>query len=315
MLLSVGTFNLNNLFSRWNFRAEIQPGEVVVESMTFTAGQFEVREFMGRLVNVKPETDTDAIAERINRIDVDVLAIQEVEDLPTLERFNRDNLGGLYPFVTLVEGNDPRLIDIGFLSKFPTEAVTSFRHAVHSSNVDSPVFGRDLLEIDLWNQNRTRRLLKIYNNHLKSKFVPFGQDPVLGAQRADERRRRQAETVARIVDARTRTNSPYIILGDMNDTPTSPPLDPLVNSGLNLVNGLANPIESRPAKADVPPPLGPAWTHRFKPSGQPAQYELLDQIWLSPSLAPRLVESRIDRRTKHGGDGSDHDPAWVVLDL
>jgi len=23
----------------------------------------------------------------------------------------------------------------------------------------------------------------------------------------------------------------------------------------------------------------------------------------------------IDRRTKHGGDGSDHDPAWIKLDL
>jgi exonuclease III len=56
-------------------------------------------------------------------------------------------------------------------------------------------------------------------------------------------------------------------------------------------------------------------THRFKPVRQPARYELFDQVWLSPSLAGRQVGSWVDRRTKLGGDGSDHDPAWVVIDL
>ncbi len=80
---------------------------------------------------------------------------------------------------------------------------------------------------------------------------------------------------------------------------------------------MANPQETRPAKqeADGNNPATKAWTHRFKPAGKPAQHELFDQIWLSPALAPALQEAWIDRRTKHGGDGSDHDPAWVVLDL
>jgi hypothetical protein len=102
----------------------------------------------------------------------------------------------------------------------------------------------------------------------------------------------------------------------MNDPPDSPDLKPFVKDAeLNLTNGLANPIETRPAKADTPPPSSPAWTHRFKPSGQPAQYELYDQIWLSSSLAAKQTEAFIDRRTKHGGDGSDHDPAWIEVDL
>ena len=88
-----------------------------------------------------------------------------------------------------------------------------------------------------------------------------------------------------------------------------------MGSGLELVDGLADPQETRPAKADTPPPASKAWTHRFKESGEPARYELFDQIWLSPSLAPRLEEAFIERRTKHSGDGSDHDPAWVVLDV
>jgi len=81
------------------------------------------------------------------------------------------------------------------------------------------------------------------------------------------------------------------------------------------VDGLTHPQAKRPAKADVPPPASKAWTHRLKESGQPARYELFDQIWLSPSLAARQTGAFIERRTKHSGDGSDHDPAWVVLDV
>lgn len=46
----------------------------------------------------------------------------------------------------------------------------------------------------------------------------------------------------------------------------------------------------------------------FKPTGKPAEYTLMDQIWLSPSLAPKLTSAFIEQRTKAGGDGTDHDP-------
>lgn len=84
---------------------------------------------------------------------------------------------------------------------------------------------------------------------------------------------------------------------------------------LHLVDGLANPTETRPAPADNPPPPTVAWPHRFKPGGQPAEYELFDHVWLSPALATKQIGAFIDRRTRRTGDGSDHDPAWVVLDL
>lgn len=102
----------------------------------------------------------------------------------------------------------------------------------------------------------------------------------------------------------------------MNDPPDSPQLAPFAGSAeLDLVDGLADPVETRPAKPDNPPPSSKAWTHRFKESGKPAEYELFDQVWLSPSLANRQTGAFIDRRTKHSGDGSDHEPAWVVVDL
>ena len=109
-----------------------------------------------------------------------------------------------------------------------------------------------------------------------------------------------------------RPDSSYLVVGDMNDPPTSASLAPMA---AGLVNGLSNPVETRPPKPDTPPPPSTAWTHRFKESGKPARYELFDQIWLSPALQDKQNGAWIDRRVNLTGDGSDHDPAWIGLEL
>lgn len=103
----------------------------------------------------------------------------------------------------------------------------------------------------------------------------------------------------------------------MNDGPEDEPLDALREiEGQAMTQALADPEETRPAKVEtLGPQPGPAWTHRFKPSGEPPEHRLFDHIWLSPALADTFERAVIDRRTKHGGDGSDHDPAWVEVDL
>jgi len=326
MRVKVGTFNLNNLFSRFNFSAsinEIQDAGTDAAAMSvryeFTGDDpVRIRQFRGALIRAKDEVDTQRIADRVLEMDVDVLAVQEVENIDILKDFNRRFLNGLYEFQMLHEGNDPRFIDVGFLSKLPVGSIASFQTAVHPDRPDEPVFGRDLLEMEILNSTGTRRILTIYNNHLKSHFVPFNQDPVEGARKANERRARQAATVARIVEARTRPDTRYIITGDMNDPPASEFLEPLTQSNLGIVDGLSNPTQTRANKPETDPadePTTTAWTHRFKASGEPPRHELLDHIWLSPSLADRLEGAFIDRRKLHGGDGSDHDPAWVELDL
>jgi predicted extracellular nuclease len=100
-----------------------------------------------------------------------------------------------------------------------------------------------LLEVEVLDARRSRRLVTLYVNHLTSQFVDPGEaDPVAAAQRKAARRRRQAEKVAEIVERRMRPDSRFMILGDMNDTPDSQPLQALVTSqGLGLVNGLQDP--------------------------------------------------------------------------
>jgi len=314
--IAVGTFNLNNLFSRFDFSADVStaaPSTVKVEERTSFSfddpAGFKLRTYLGKLVVGKSAAERKLIADRIKRMNLDVLAVQEVEDIDTLRQFNRDDLDGLYPHTVLIEGNDPRLIDIGRLSKLPLGAVTSWQHIPDPLD-GNPLFSRDLLQVDVLHTSRKERLFTIFNNHLKSHFVPFtASDPAAEQARANELRRRQCQAAATIIAAETRPNSRYLVLGDMNDPPDSDFMAPLAQSAqLNLTFGLTNPTETRPAPGSPPPP-SVAWTERFKPSGKPAVYTLMDQVWLSPAPAAKQTGAFIDRRGKVGGDGSDHDPA------
>jgi len=322
MTIRVGTFNLNNLFSRFNFQAEVgqapadDPGGI---TLTFDQGQVSVRTFMGRLVRAKDEDDTEEIARRIREVmNADVLAVQEVEHIEILRRFNREQLQNLYSHAVLIEGNDQRLIDVGILSKLPIGVIASHQAAVHPEEPARRVFSRDLLQVEILDNNR-RKLFTIYNTHLKSHYVPFDQDQEQGAIDANNRRRRQAETISTIITRMERPNSRFLLTGDMNDPPDSEFLEPMLTADNRpLVNALENPAETRPPKAETagqgPGPQTPAWTHRYNPPGPDLpEYELYDQIWLSQALSDDFSGATIDRRTKHGGDGSDHDPAWIDL--
>lgn len=125
MRIKVGTFNLNNLFSKFNFSA----------------------------------------------------AIQDL-DIHVMKSFNKKYLDNLYPHQVLIEGNDPRFIDVALFSKLSLGAVATFQTAVHQDAPQQRVFGRDLLEVEILNEAQTRKLFTLYNNHLKSHFGDgSGHDP------------------------------------------------------------------------------------------------------------------------------------------
>jgi exonuclease III len=275
-----------------------------------------VRTFLGKLVKTKDPEDTAAVGRRIRTMDAVVLAVQEVENINVLRSFNKELLGGLYRHEVLIEGNDPRFIDVGLLSKLPVGAITSHQTAEHDEAPGMRVFGRDLLQAEILHPTRKERLFTLYNTHLKSHFVPHDQDQIEGARKADARRRRQAETISRIVAAQERTNGRFVLVGDMNDPMDAPTLAAIRTiEGQPLTNALANPTETRAETRETsgPDPQTASWTYRRKESGEAAQHHLYDQIWRSRALASRMSDAFIERRTKHGGDGSDHDPAWVRL--
>lgn len=244
MDVKVGTFNLNNLFSRFNFKAHVEELPEDQRDITVTyeftdEGDYWFREFRGRLIQPMPEEQRRTLAERIKAMDLDVLAVQEVEDIEALSDFNRFHLSRLYPHVALVEGNDARFIDVGVLSKLPLGGVTSWQHQVHPDDPSQRVFARDFLQVEVLNHSRSQRLFTLFNNHLTSQFVAFGEDPVAASAAKAARRRQQCETIARIVEAELRPDSPFLIVGDMNDTPDSDALQPLAQAAaLRLVDAL-----------------------------------------------------------------------------
>src|SRR5262245_28622468 len=75
-IVKVGTFNLNNLFSRFNFKADFKDGEKVVsEGVTifrFNESALTLRTFKGAAVDGKPEDRRRQIAERIKAMNLDV---------------------------------------------------------------------------------------------------------------------------------------------------------------------------------------------------------------------------------------------------
>jgi len=325
-MIRIASFNLNNLFSRYDFTAEVDtmPAaddktavQVVTEIDPADPGGAKFRTFKGRLVKGKSAKDRATLASRITAMNADILAVQEVEDVTVLTAFAREELSALgYRHIVLVEGNDDRLIDVGLLSRLPVGAVTSHRHARYAPADSDPVFSRDLLQVEILHPNGRQRLLTVFVNHLKSKFCDFMEDPVTCQAQNTERRRQQAETAARIIAAQTRPDSRYVVCGDFNDTGDSECLQPLLaSSELGLVDGLVHAVGDRPAPKDNPPAPDRPWSDRFKAPHQPADYQLIDQIWLSRALAPQLAGAGIGRRTKLGGDASDHDPVWIDLKL
>jgi len=109
-----------------------------------------------------------ALATIIQSADCDILALQEVENIEVITWFNSVCLGGMYREAVLIEGNDPRGIDVAVLSKLPLGNVKSFRDREITDWLDGPrkCFSRDLLAVQ-WTDPRGRTW-NLLTTHLKS---------------------------------------------------------------------------------------------------------------------------------------------------
>jgi len=231
-----------------------------------------------------PPERTNALAEVILAADCDILALQEVENLEVLQRFNSDYLGGLYEEIVLVEGNDPRGIDVAVLSKFPLLDVASYRNREIANPFTGRTirFSRDLLAIG-WRDDRGRTW-RLLTTHLKAGGTSY--DSVI--------RKLQVREISRIC-----TEADYIsrfgrgltvLAGDLNAEPWADEIGPL--SDLPY---------SDPAR-DLP--------YRFTH----ASGKVLDYILLSPEADRRyVVGSYTIYREPPSEEASDH--YMVYLDL
>jgi endonuclease/exonuclease/phosphatase family metal-dependent hydrolase len=260
----------------------------------------------------------------ISDVAADVLCVIEAEDRPSLARFNEELLDGRYGHAMLIDGNDPRGIDVGLFCDANVDL------AWMRSNVDRPdpesatgrpLFSRDCPVHSLRLPSGAELFLLI--NHLKSQSFSSGNpDPL---------RSRQSAAVREIYDQLREDGAEHVaVLGDMNkgpdrDDPTRhPTLEPLLGPGTPLVDAYGLPgfdVGNRPGS--------------FQSCGISNR---LDYILLSPELAAHVTGGGVFRKglwgnptnkfppkpelwtiypeitaARHGA--SDHAAVWVDLDL
>ena len=240
----------------------------------------------------------------------DVGCLVEVENRIVLHRFCAERLKWTrsgqrqsYGHNMLIDGNDTRGIDVGLISKFPIAGVWSH---IDDANGGKKVFSRDCPEMEV--QLPNGRSLWVLLNHLKSKG--FGAQATSNA-----RRKSQAEQIRELLRAYDLSQDLVIVAGDLNDTPNSAPLRPLMG-----VSNLHDVLSSLP-DAD-------RWTYHYN------QNQQIDYVLVSTPLHSALTGSGVFRRGLHkvarystsnetqyttvtsdANSASDHGCVWAEFDL
>ena len=220
------------------------------------------------------EARLEAVAAVLRRLDADAVLLQEVEDLPLLTRLAA-RAG--YPAARLLEGNDPRGIDVALLSRLPVRRYAG--HAAEREPDGSVRWPRDAVEAVL---EAGGRPLVLLGTHLSSRL----SDPD-GLKRA-----RQAAALRALAEAAAEATPGALVVagGDLNDEAAAPALAPLLGDGAWL--------DAAPAGA---------WTW-----GAGAQRSALDHLALPAGQIGAVLSARVEG----GADAaaaSDHRP--VVIDL
>jgi endonuclease/exonuclease/phosphatase family metal-dependent hydrolase len=255
--------------------------------LIFMKGGSFINRIEGTLEDVEPISGTQrsATAMVIYRNKPDLVAVQEIESLPVLDEFHSKFISRFHklPFHMLIEGNDPRGIDLGMLSNTKSQvSAKTHRHDKVSENSRTHIFSRDCLEVDIQLPDRGETLT-VYVNHLKSQ-IGGGQ----------EKRFEQTTRIKDIITERfgdDLKDANFVILGDLNCEPSSPELDPLLKS-LKLVNVFENLDKSE------------RWSYlhtyydKKKEKLRIANVSQLDYVLLSPGLAKNNpnVKPIIERR-------------------
>jgi endonuclease/exonuclease/phosphatase family metal-dependent hydrolase len=248
----------------------------------------------------------------IHDVAADILGVIEAENRIALKRFTDASLlvagRPRYPQVMVVDGNDERGIDVGILATAEYPLVGQRSH-VDDTDSMGRIFSRDCPEYHF--RTPAGQRLVVLVNHLKSKG--YG-----GKVASDALRRRQAQRIAEIYRGLVADGLPDVaVVGDLNDTPDSDSLAPLLRD-TDLLD-----ICSHPA---------------FEDGGRPGTYgyctarNKIDYVLLSPTMYARATGGGIFRKGVWGGRrgklwpiydtmtkevhaGSDHAAVYADIDL
>jgi endonuclease/exonuclease/phosphatase family metal-dependent hydrolase len=285
MKIRVGSFNAENLFARFHFRGVRQKYKKPDGKTGYRYRPYNEKELADiakegwavdktKFAGLKGD-NRKITAKAIKAIKADVLALQEIEGMDTLKRFVTQYLSKEgYKYKILIDANDPRFIDVALLSKFPIAYIQTYQFE-RTPHRNSFVFSRDCLEVGVQLSQHT--VLPVFINHFKSM--------VGGRKKTMSRRKEQATKVVKILKDRFGNNpgnSPWVVLGDLNDYMPSSGLQPLL--GQKWLENTLNRLNEQDR-----------WTHYYKGGNE---YKQLDYILLPKTLAaadPTIVPE-VERR-------------------
>ncbi|QPH53291.1 endonuclease/exonuclease/phosphatase family protein [Pontivivens ytuae] len=252
----------------------------------------------------------------------DVLAVVEAESRPVLKMFQEQmarqlDLPETYPNVMLIDGNDRRGIDVGLATRagFPIGRMLS--HVDDLRPDGTPIFSRDCPEYEV--TTPSGKVLVVLVNHFKSKFG--GNSP---SSRA--RRRAQAEAVAGYYRRLREEGRDFVVVaGDLNDTPDSDELAPL------LAETDLRDVAEHPGFTEFEFRAGNG-NRGIGTIGLGNDNDKIDYLLLSPALFDRVERGGLFRKgawpgsrpprwevypelTERQHAASDHHLIWVDLDL
>lgn len=312
--LKVGSYNVRNLFEENGKLHDRVDGLFQVLSRS-TAPMEEP---------LKALSELKAQAKAILENDFDILAVEEVENLQALSALNEEFLGGVYDSY-LIEGNDPRGIDVGFFVKnsLPFEVEQrSHKEETWSDPTQggkkTRVFSRDLPSLIFRTEKDAAPFMIYFGTHFKSKR-DRPRDP-----ESRILRKAQAERASEIVKAYEKefgSNTPIFLAGDFNGEIHREKEFVALNSVASLEDCFNV----------VSPPLSDEEriTHSFFPKDGQAKWAQLDAVLANNAAEKLISEAKVYRYKDAKGselpipknfkdvknNPSDHFPVQVDLDF
>lgn len=317
MSLRLGTFNLENLLSRFDFsgfRNELHQDRALRLFDIRNEADFQRLEEARLIASTDDTRQLTALA--IADMDADILCLQEVESLEALKAFEYGYLfrmiGEGYRQKYLMEGNDMRGIDVALMMReetrggAPIELVDIKSHArltYGEMDLFTPelealgyhpqdrLFKRDCLEADL---SVGGARLTLYVVHFKS--MNGGRYGMTGRAASYPVRHAEALAVRRLAERRFGTSpesrANFAICGDFNDYREklqvsgdrrsgfafTPMVEALTVVDLFEADGFAENVVARR-------PADDRWTHFHARGPEERHLAQLDYIWLSRHLA------------------------------
>lgn len=227
------------------------------------------------------------IANVVDTLRPDVFMLQEVESQTVLDALNAD-LAKPFAFTKLIDGNDPRGVDVAILSDVAFDKVVSHKSDKFlKQGTSSPTYSysRDCLEVHMTVNGRHLVLLGV---HFKSKD---NDDP--------DKRLAEAQHTRVIANglAKADPSAAILILGDFNDAPGSATMN-------TIMNGTPPFLEVADAV-----PANDRWTYKYG-----GKVFLIDHIMANPIAHDTLDPTSVNiPHTKAVMAASDHAPVFATF--